>query len=59
MGAFENYLAAIQKEGAGVPTGFHLRTIGKREIAKLWLKRNFADPVGPGPTSPQSEKQPS
>jgi hypothetical protein len=59
MGAFENYLAAIQKEGAGVPTGFHLRTIGKREIAKLWLKRNFADPVGPEPTPPQSGKQPS
>jgi hypothetical protein len=59
MGAFENYLAAIQKEGAGVPTGFHLRAIGKPEIAKLWLQRNFGDSADPKPSRPQPEKQPS
>jgi hypothetical protein len=59
MGAFENYLAAIHEEGAGVPTGFHLRAIGKREIARLWLKRNFADSADPKPQRPQPEKQPS
>ena len=59
LGAFENYLAAINKEGAGIPTGFYTRSIGKREIAKLWLRRNYADPADPAdpaPSPPQPEK---
>jgi hypothetical protein len=59
MSAFENYLAAIHEEGAGVPTGFHLRTLGKREIAKLWLKRNSGDSADPKLTPAQPGKQPS
>ena len=62
LGAFENYLAAINKEGAGIPTGFYTRSLEKREIAKLWLKRNFADPntpaaaADPTPSQPQPEQ---
>jgi hypothetical protein len=59
LGAFENYLASIHNEGAGIPTGFYIRHIGKREIANLWLKRNFGDPVDTKPKRPQAGKKPS
>jgi hypothetical protein len=40
MKAFESYVGAARKAGAGVPTGFFVRHISKGQIAALWLQRN-------------------
>lgn len=50
--AFENFISAINNEGAGVPIGFYTKALNKAQLAKLWISRFFP----PQPKTEQGEK---
>jgi hypothetical protein len=57
LSAFENYLTSVRQSGTGVPIGFHIRHLSKREIATLWLERNVTEKLAAIATIPLAVKK--